>query len=71
MDVSQPTNYNFTTRLQPGKSTDMLSLPLCENNSFAYIFSVKIRSNGTVSDINRLQYGSDGNIYFALENYCK
>jgi hypothetical protein len=68
-DITQP-NYGFYGILQPGMSTDTLSLPLCQGGSYALIYGVKIKSGRTISDINKLQYGSDGNIYFALQNYC-
>ena len=64
-------DFKFYSVLQPGISTNDLNLPLCQNGRFAYICGVKINSGGTISDITKLQYGSDGNIYFALENYCK
>lgn len=66
---SQP-DFNYYSVLQPGNSTRSLNLPLCQKGRFAYIYGVKVNSNGTVSEINKLPYGSDGKIYFALENYC-
>lgn len=62
--------FKFYSVLQPGSSTDSLNLPLCQNGGITYFYMVKINSNGTISDINKLQYGADGNIYFSLLNYC-
>lgn len=68
--VTPEEKIKFYSVLQPGMTTNSFNLPLCQNSSSSYIYEVIINSNGTISDINKLQYGADGNIYFMLTNDC-
>jgi hypothetical protein len=63
--------YNKCFTLGIGETSDYLDLPYCQNNNVVLVLGLKINTQGTISDINRLYYGNDGNIYFVLRNYCE
>jgi hypothetical protein len=64
------TLYSNYFTLEVGETSKYLNLPYCQNN-FSYEVALKINSHGTICDINKLENGDDGNIYFALVNYCE
>jgi len=64
--------YNNYLTLGIGETSDYLGLPFCQDiDVFMFEVGFKVNTQGTITDINRLDYGDDGNIYFILTNFCE
>lgn len=63
--------YNKYIQLDIGEVSDTLEFPLCTGTNYSYELGFKVNSNATISDINKLEYGLDGNIYFVINNLCE
>lgn len=62
--------YNKYLKLNIGETSDYLNIPYCPDGNSTYELGFKINCIGAITDINKLEYGDDGNIYFVLSTWC-